>query len=187
MTPLRRDQILDYVTYEEQRPGLRPFFMEQRNARRVPLGAVLTLSFENTETVRYQVQEMIRSERMVREADIQHEIDTYNDLLGGPGELGAVLMIEIEDPAERDRCLSRWLDLPQHVYVRLEDGTRIAARYDPRQVGDTRLSSVQFLKFQTDGRVPVAVGCDHPDLRVEAQLTDAQQAALRADLGTDAV
>jgi hypothetical protein len=185
MTPLRRDRILDYVTYEEQRPSLRPFFMEQRNARRVPIGSTLTLSFENTETVRYQVQEMIRSEHMVREADIQHEIDTYNELLGGPGELGAVLMIEIEDPVERDRCLSRWLDLPQHVYVRLEDGTRIAARYDPRQVGDTRLSSVQFLKFQTGGRVPVAAGCDHPELRVEVPLTDAQQAALRADLGVD--
>jgi hypothetical protein len=186
VTPLRRDQLLDYVTYEEQRPGLRPFFMEQRNARRVPLGLVLTLSFENTETVRYQVQEMIRAERMVREADIQHEIDTYNELLGGPGELGAVLLIEIEDPAERDRCLSRWLDLAQHVYVRLEDGTRIAARYDPRQVGDTRLSSVQFLKFQTGGRVPVAAGCDHPDIRVEAPLTDGQRAALRADSGGDA-
>ena len=185
MTPLRRDQLLDYVTYEEQRPGLRPFFMEQRNARRVPIGSTLTLSFENTETVRYQVQEMIRAERMVREADIQHEIDTYNELLGGPGELGAVLLIEIEDPAERDRCLSRWLDLPEHVYVRLADGTRIAARYDPRQVGDTRLSAVQFLKFQTGGRVPVAVGCDHPDIRVAASLTDAQQAPLRADLEGD--
>jgi len=183
MTPLRRDQILDYVTYEEQRPGLRPFFMEQRNARRVPLGSMLTLSFENTETVRYQVQEMIRAERMVREADIQHEIDTYNELLGGPGELGAVLLMEIEDPAERDRCLSRWLDLPEHVYVRLEDGRRIAARYDPRQVGDTRLSSVQFLKFQTGGRVPVAAGCDHPEIRVEAPLTDGQRSALGADLG----
>jgi hypothetical protein len=63
---------------------------------------------------------------------------------------------------------------------------RITARYDPRQVGDTRLSSVQFLKFQTGGRVPVAVGCDHPEIHVEAPLTDAQQAALRADLGGDA-
>ncbi len=181
MTPLRRDQILDYVTYEEQRASLRPFFIEQRNARRVALGSMLTLSFENTETVRYQVQEMIRAERMVREADIQHEIDTYNELLGGPGELGAVLFIEIEDPAGRDRCLSRWLGLPQHMYVRLEDGTRIAAGYDPRQIGDTRLSSVQYLQFQTGGRVPVAVGCDHPDIQVETPLTDAQRSALRAD------
>lgn len=182
MKPVRRDEILDYVTYDEQRARLRPYFVDQRNLRRVPLGAALTLCFENTDTVRYQIQEMLRAERLVREADIQHEIDTYNELLGGPGEIGAVLLIEIEDPAERDRCLSRWRDLPVYVYLRLEDGTRIGARYDSRQISDARLSAVQFLKFPTGGHVPIAAGCDHPEISVETPLTDAQRSALRDDL-----
>jgi hypothetical protein len=120
----------------------------------------------------------------VREADILHELATYNELLGGPGELGATLLIELDDPALRDAKLAAWLDLPRHLYVKLEDGSRVPARFDPRQMGDTRLSSVQYLKFATGGRVPAAVGCDHPDpeLRHETPLLPEQRAAFARDL-----
>ncbi len=182
MRPVRRDEILDYVTYEERRAELQAQVLPAKRARRVHVADVLTFLFENTETVRYQIQEMMRVERIVREQDVQHEIDTYNELLGGPGELGCTLLIELPDAAEREVKLTRWLDLPEHVYLLLEDGERVRASYDPRQVGDTRLSSVQYLKFATGGRAPVAVGCDLADLTAETALSDEQRAALRADL-----
>ncbi len=143
---------------------------------------MLTFLFENTATIRYQVQEMLRAERITREGEIAHELETYNGLLGGPGELGVSLLIEVADPAERDRKLREWIDLPPHLYVKLEDGTQVWARFDPRQVGTDRLSSVQYLKFDVGGRVPVAVGSALPALAAETRLDAEQRAALAADL-----
>ncbi|HVO13536.1 MAG TPA: DUF3501 family protein [Vicinamibacteria bacterium] len=181
---VERSEILDYATYEEQRPAIRGSAMRAKDARRVHLGRFLTFLFENHETIRYQIQEMTRAERMVKEADIRHEIKTYNELLGTGGDLGCTLLIEVGDPAERTTRLGEWTALPAHLYLALEDGTRVRPSYDPRQVGDTRLSAVQYLKFPIRGRVPVAVGCDHPDpaLRGETPLTAEQREALRQDL-----
>ena len=98
--------------------------MKAKGERRVHVGRYLTFLFENRDTIRYQVQEMMRAERMVREADIPHEIETYNELLGAGGDLGCTLLIEIDDPAERAEKLGRWLGLPQRLYAKLEDGTK---------------------------------------------------------------
>jgi hypothetical protein len=182
MRPVEREEIIDYETYGGERNVFRDEVMKQKDDRRVHLGNYLTFLFENHDTVRYQIQEMIRVEQMVKEADILHEIETYNELIGGPGELGCTLLIEIDDPDERDRLLTRWIDLPEHLYVTLQNGEKIYAHFDPRQVGDSRLSSVQYLKFDTKGEVPVAVGTDHPGLTAEAGLSDAQRHALAHDL-----
>lgn len=183
--PVRREEILDYQTYEEQREAIRASAMEARRLRRIPVGEYLTFHFENHETVRYQILEMVRVERMVKEADIRREIETYNELLGGAGALGCTLMVEIPDKQERDRLLPRWLSLPEHVWVELEDGRRIApAAIDERQRTEGRLSAVQFLEFDTRGEVPVAVGVDFPAEKLVARtaLTPEQRAALAADL-----
>jgi hypothetical protein len=127
---------------------------------------------------------MTRAERMVKEADIVHEIETYNELLGGPGELGCTLLVELDDPAARAEKLTKWLALPRHLYAKRSDGQKAYARYDERQVGETRVSSVQYLKFDVGPTAPVAIGCDHPDpeLKHETTLTGAQRAALQRDL-----
>jgi hypothetical protein len=182
MKPVERSSVLDYVTYNEKRNEIRARVLEIKKTRRVHVGPVLTFLFETTETLRYQVQEMMRVEQIVKEADIQHEIDTYNEVLGGPGDLGCTLLIEIDDPGERAVKLSAWVDLPRHLYVRVEGGEKVYAKFDPRQVGDTRLSSVQYLQFETKGRKPVAVGSDLPALLVEAELDAAQRAALAEDV-----
>lgn len=185
MKAIERGEILDYVSYEERRDAERAAAMRAKDARRIHLGRYLTFLFENRETVRYQIQEMTRAERMVKEADIQHEIETYNELLGLHGDLGCTLLIEIDDPAERAVRLARWLALPRQLYVRLEGGEKVCPTFDERQVGDTRLSAVQYLKFALGGRVPVAVGCDldDPEVGGEAALSEAQRAALASDLG----
>jgi hypothetical protein len=185
MRHVRREELLDYVTYDEKRGAVRNQMMTVKSQRRVHVGEHLTFLFENTDTIRYQIQEMMRAERMVREADIEHELETYNGLLGSSGELGATLLIEIDDPEERAVKLRAWLELPQHLYARLPDGRRVRPTFDPSQVGEDRLSSVQYLKFEVGPKAPVAFGCDHPQLAVETQLTAEQRAALQADLTTD--
>ena len=132
MRPVRRDELVDHVTYRDTRDAFREQVMAAKAVRRVHVGEHLTLLFENPLTVRYQVQEMMRAEQIVRERDIQHELDTYNGLLGGPGELGATLLIEVEDAADRAAKLREWWGLPDHLYLRLEDGTRVPAHRSHR-------------------------------------------------------
>jgi uncharacterized protein DUF3501 len=182
--PVERNEVVDYVTYEETRQAFRSRVLAEKEVRRIHIGDYLTLLFENHQTVRYQIQEMIRTERTVKEADIQHEMDTYNELLGGEGELGCTLLIEIDDPSVRSKKLKEWWHLPECVYLLLEDGTRVAARFDERQRGLEQVSSVQYLKFNTEGRVPVAAGVDLPELKAETLLTDKQRQALIEDLSS---
>jgi hypothetical protein len=182
--PVERSEIVDYQTYEELRPEIREKVMKEKEVRRIHVGSHLTFLFETHATMRYQIQEMMRAEQLVKEAEIQHEIETYNEVLGGPGELGCSLLIELETPEERAEKLAKWLDLPKRLYAKLPDGTKVRPTYDERQVGSERVSSVQYLKFKVGDRAPVAIGCDHPDpeLHHETALDDAQKAALRSDL-----
>ena len=185
MRTVSRDELLDYQTYVDTRDAIREAVMAVKAVRRVHVGDVLTFLFENADTVRYQVQEMMRVEQIVRESQIQHELQTYNELLGGPGELGCALLIEIREETGRPELLRAWLPLPQHLYAELEDGTRVPALYDERQVGEDRLSAVQYLRFDTKGRVPVALGSSLPQLTCRAELTAEQRAALTEDLASD--
>src|SRR6185295_14393372 len=90
----------------------------------------------------YQIQEMLRVEHIDREPDIQHELATYNALLGGPGQLGCCLLIEIEDPVVRDRRLREWRALPAYVYMRCEGGATVRPTVDPDQITERRISAV---------------------------------------------
>jgi len=181
---VQRDDIVDPEAYERERPALRQRVMGIKSRRRIHLGEHLTFLFENFDTTRYQIQEMLRVEGRFSEEDIAHELRTYNELLGEAGELGCTLLIEIEAEAERDVKLREWLQLPAHLYAELEGGVRVPASFDPRQVGDERLSSVQYLRFPCQGRAPVALGCDLPGLELRAELTPVQRKALADDLAT---
>ena len=184
--PVERSEIVDYQTYEELRPEIREKVMKEKEPRRIHVGPHLTFLFETHATMRYQIQEMMRAEQIVKEAEILHEIETYNEVLGGPGELGCTLLVELDDPEARAEKLTAWLELPKHLYAKLEDGTKVRPTYDERQVGDERVSSVQYLKFAVGEKAPVAVGCDLPDaeLEHETELTEAQRAALQDDLAS---
>lgn len=184
MKKVQRSELLDLQTYDRERERIRPAAMAAKAIRRIHVGPHLTFLFENQETVRYQVQEMIRAERLFRESEIAHELDTYNELLGGPGELGCSLLIEITDPQDRDQKLRRWKNLLEHLYARLPDGRRVGCTFDPRQVGEDRLSSVQYLRFDVKGVAPASIGCDHPEAAAETVIDPAQRQALAADLAS---
>jgi hypothetical protein len=186
MRHVKREELLDWQTYKEGRDRTRPIAMKAKEARRVHVGAHLTFLFENADTARYQIQEMMLAERIVKEADIKHELETYNELLGAPGELGASLLIEIENPTERDAKLRAWTELPKALYAELDDGTKVRPTFDGRQISEEgRLSSVHYLKFDVQGRVPVAIGCEIKGNEARTVLSAEQRSALGVDLASD--
>ncbi|MFT4990305.1 MAG: hypothetical protein ACI88C_000660 [Acidimicrobiales bacterium] len=179
---VERSDIVDLATYEDSRSTTRPSALAAKKARRLHLHENLTMLFENSDTLRYQIHEIMRAERMVCEADILHEIATYNAILGSPGDLGSVLLIGITDETQRRRFLTKWVGLQERLYVVLNDGSRVFARFDPAQVGKDRISAVHYLWFPVDGRVPVAIGTDFEGLESELTLTPEHVAAFTEDL-----
>ena len=182
MKKVTREEIRTAAEYANVRDAFRRDIMRQKEQRRVHLGSHLTFLFENHDTVLYQIQEMIRAEGMTGDREIQHEMDTYNELLGERGELGCTLLIEIEDAAKRNELLTRWTNLPSTLYMVTQNGQRQPAEFDARQVSDGRISSVHYLKFRVGDRVPQKLGCSHPDIATETTLTTEQIAALCRDL-----
>ncbi|MCP3853324.1 MAG: DUF3501 family protein [Actinomycetia bacterium] len=179
---IERSDIVDYQTYEDHREATRDRILEVKKVRRIHLGEYLTFLFENRETLAYQVQEIMRAEKIARESAIVHEIEVYNSMLGEPGDLGCALLIEIAEAADRKPFLIRWLGLEKTLYLGLADGSKVYASYDQGQVGDDRLSAVQYLRFSVGDGTPVAIGTDFEELEAEVELTPDQKAALVADL-----
>jgi len=182
MKPIERSEVLDYVTYSEKRGELRASALQAKSERRIIVGEHFTFLFENRETVLYQVQEMMRVERIVKEEDIQHEIDTYNELIHPEGILGCTLLIGVEEESDRDEKLRSWRGLNDHIYATLPEGKRVKPTWDPRQVGESRLSSVQYLTFELGQEPPTAIGIYMPGIEAETELSDVQKLALRHDL-----
>src|ERR1700726_2525611 len=107
MKRISSEDMLGFEQWERVRKVLRPIFIHEKQRRRLGVGSHLSFLFENTATLWYQVAEMIRSERMTDAATIQHEIDTYNELIPDAGEISATLLIEFADAQERDAALRR--------------------------------------------------------------------------------
>ena len=184
MRKVTREEIPPLEQYAREREAVRRSALEAKELRRVHLGSYLTFLFENAETVRYQVLEMLRVEGRSSEADVRYELDTYNELLGGDGELGCTLLIEIDDPLQRDAALRKWIDLPRHIYAVTAAGERAYATFDERQIGRGRLSSVQYLRFAVGAEPPRAIGADLAGFGIEVQLEPRTRAALAQDLAS---
>ncbi len=185
MKPIERSELLDYVSYSEHRDEIRASALRAKSVRRILVGEHFTFLFENRETVRYQIQEMMRIERIVKEDDIQHELGTYNELIHPRGTVGCTLLVGIDDEAERAGKLRAWLGLNEHIYAKAPDGTLRKPTWDPRQVGDDRLSSVQYLSFGVGDEAPSAIGIGMPGIEAETELSGPQRDALHEDLNAD--
>jgi hypothetical protein len=189
---IRRESLLSLEAYAKQRSQFRAKVMEHKKRRTVHLGGNLTLQFEDELTVRYQVQEMLRIERIFEEEGIQHELDAYNPLVPDGSNWKATMMLEYPDPDERRRMLAVLKGIEGRVWVRvgaLEPVYAIADE-DLERENEQKTSSVHFLRFELDtamrerlrGGVPVRVGVDHPQYRAAVDLEPEVRAALASDL-----
>ena len=187
---ITRDEILDLGDYERRRDDIRASAMRARRERRILLGPNATISFENRETVRYQIQEMLRAERIAKPQEVDHEIDTYSDLLPTDAELSATLMFEFPDEAERAEKLAALRDCESHLRLAIEGAGEAPARFDRRQIGEERLSSVQFVRFALTPAQHEAVTrgaalrlvSDHPAYLHTAAIDAAAARAIASDL-----
>ena len=178
--------------YELARDAFRKRVLVVKDARRVRVGEHLTFLFENHDTVLYQIQEMLRVERITEPAAIAHEIRTYNDLIAGPDELVATLLVEYEDPGQRARMLRELVGLERHVQLVVSGTAAVPAQFDAAQLADEKISSVHYVRFALGreraqalaGGAAVEIVVDHARMSARATLTPPQLAALREDLGS---
>ena len=193
MRKLTVDDIVDMRAYERERDDLRRENIDLKRLRRVALGPIMTMVFENTVTMRWQVQEMARAERMLRDEQIAREVETYNQLIPDAGELSATLMIELTSERELREWLPRLVGIERHIAVVLPDGTGVVGA--PSEEDELRLTrdditaAVHFLKFRfssSDVEMfasgPVHIVVDHPDYDQDVLLTAEQHAQLLSDL-----
>jgi hypothetical protein len=192
--PITPPEILPLTTYDRVRSLLRPLCIAEKARRRLAVGPHLTLLFENRQTIWYQIQEILRTERIFEDAAINAEVENYNELLPRPGELSATLLVEYADPAERDVELPRLVGLERHMWLAL-DQQRIGARFDERQTSPDQISAVQFIAFPLGADAArfgdlaaagkVAVEVDHPHLAARALVQPPLAEALTDDLRLD--
>ena len=192
MKLLETSEILNLVEYEKVRDARRRRIVELKKARRIAVGRYLTFVFENRDTVWFQIQEMVRAERIVDDAKIAEEVEVYNALLPQPGELSATLMIEIEDAAQIKRVLDKLLGIDTRGYVKLTVGSRVIpgdfeAGHSDEERG--KLSAVHFVRFALPPEArasfatsEVALEVEHPNERARAVLSDETKRSLLDDL-----
>ena len=190
MKHVERSELLGLGPYEEVRDHFRRRVVAEKRARRVHLGSNMTLVFENHDTVLFQIQEMIRTERITKEPAIQHELETYNELIPGENELSATIFVEYVEPAERDEMLAKLAGLEGSFYASV-DGERFAWCNEARGTRDDRTTAVHYAKLPLspeaalairEGRAEVVLGVSHPAYQAEQPLGPETLAALRADL-----
>ena len=196
MPKLARDSLWSLEQYAVERPAFRKRVMAHKKPRRIALGPHATLLFEDFLTMQYQVQEMLRAERIFEPAAIEEEIDVYNALIPDGSNWKATFLIEYADVEERAAALARMPGVEHRVWLRIGDSPRTFAHanddLEPEREGqrDDKTSAVHFLRFELNERqvagvrsgAPVTIGIDHDELRCEATLEAESVAALAADL-----
>ncbi len=197
MRPLALAEIVGLAAYERLRPDYLERARAMKRPRRLGVGDRVTLLFENRETVRFQVQEMLRVERLAEPAAVQHELDVYNALVPDQHELSATLFIEITELEQIKAELDRLVGIDAHVALVLGEGDDervVRARFDPMQMEEERISAVQYIRFSlaeddvavlADVEQRARVRIDHPSYRHEAEIGPELRATLLADLRAD--
>ena len=192
MKQLTQADLLPMADYERQREQFRSQIIALKQRRRISVGPLVTLIFENRETLRFQTQEMIRVEHILESRKIQDELDVYNALMPESGELSATLLIEI---TEQDR-MKEWLD----VFMGLDHGEKIAIRAGTEQVfgefegghsHETKISAVHFVRFRptasmtasfADLHVPVTLTVHHHEYHADTSIPGSMREEWLKDL-----
>lgn len=194
MRRLTQEELLPRAAWEAVRADFREALIRHKQPRRVGVGDRVTVVFEDRETLRWQVQEMARVEGLQRPEQLQAELDVYNELVPGDGELSATLFIEITDAHEIRPELDRLIGIDEHVALLLGEGAgarRVPARFDAKQLDEERIAAVQYLRFAltpeerallADPAAPAVLAIDHPAYARSARLAPETRASLARDL-----
>jgi len=197
MEKVRLSEVLDLVAYEKVRDAMRARVIERKRNRRVAVGDNITMLFENRDTVLFQIQEMVRTERIVHDDKVQDEVDAYNALIPDAGELSATLFIEIPELArmaqdEVRRTVNRFQGLDKDGVWLVIGDERVPARFEGGHSKEEKMAAVHYLRFVLpesaraalrDPARPARLVIDHPNYRADATLAPAVRDELIADLG----
>jgi uncharacterized protein DUF3501 len=192
MKLLTQQDVLSQEEYERQREAFRSRIIALKQRRRISVGPLITLVFENHETLRFQVQEMIRVERIVEPAKVQDELDVYNALLPSQNELSATLLIEITDEARIKERLDAFMGLDRGQTVAIvAGGERAFGEFEGGHSHETKISAVHFVRFRptaamkaafADLRQPVTISVNHGSYHEEVSVPGSMREEWLADI-----
>lgn len=192
MPSITKDSLMTLEAYARARKDMKPQVIAHRRLRSVALGEHVTVQFEDERTIRYQIQEMLRIEKIFEEEGIQQEIDAYAPLVPDGTNWKATMLIEYPDVHERKRELARLIGIEDRMFVEVEGHARAYAIADEdlERENDEKTSSVHFLRFEFPAPARQAVlagatvklGCDHPNYPAHLSIPPETLAALAGDL-----
>ncbi|HUP85285.1 MAG TPA: DUF3501 family protein [Acidimicrobiales bacterium] len=193
---LRLDDIADLRAYEREREDFRSRVISMKKIRRIPVGRIITVMFENRETMRFQIQEMARAEKILSDDAIQHEVDTYNALIPAPGQLSATLFLELTTKMELVEWLPKLVGVERSVELVVGSGAdAVLVRCIPEEAHESQLTrpevtaSVHYLRFELTpddvarfATEPVELRVNHPHYEEGTPLSEETKASLLEDL-----
>ena len=192
MKPIVITDLMNIIEYEKVRNDYRSELMDYKKKRRISLGPNITITFENRKTMKFQIQEMMRAERMVHDNQIQEEIDVYNSLLPLVNGLSATLFIEVTDEAQIRPVLNQFIGLTEGKAIYFEIGEqKVFARFEKGREETGKISSVHYLQFDLDEKnitdflndgIAVAITIDYNDYQYSEILTKTMRSSLIGDL-----
>ena len=189
---ITRDNIMTLEAYSKYRKEHKPQIMAHRQLRSVHLGDHMNMQFESELTMRYQIQEMLRLEKIFEEVAIQDEINTYAPLVPNGSNWKATMLIEYPDVEERKIALGKLIGIEDKVYIEVEGFKRVYAISDEdlERETDVKTSAVHFCRFEFNEAAKKAIkygavvklGCDHPNYNMSVAIPLNQLESLREDL-----
>ena len=189
---IKRESLLSLETYARERNAFRAKVLAHKKHRTVHLGGHVTLQFEDELTIRYQVQEMLRIERIFEEEGIRGELEAYNPLVPDGSNWKATMLIEYPDADERRRMLAKLKGVERATWVQVEGCARVLAVADEdlERENEEKTSSVHFLRFELDAKMrerlhagaALSMGIDHAQYRASLTVSEEVRSALMADL-----
>jgi hypothetical protein len=192
MKPLTTQDVLSIEDYERARDAFRRRIIDLKQRRRISIGNLITLVFENRDTVLFQIQEMIRAERILRPERVSEEVDTYNEQIPGAGELSATLMIEITDPSQVKPALDRLQGIDRGQTVGLRVGPHLVyGIFEQGRSNEEKISAVHYVRFPVsaavkalmeDLAVPMQVVVTHPRYQAVEAVPEGLRRSLLEDL-----
>ena len=192
MTAITRDSLMTLEAYSRQRPQIKAELIPHRRLRSVALGEHITLQFEDEKTIRYQIQEMLRIEKIFEEEAILHEIEAYAPLVPDGTNWKATMLIEYPDPNERKRELARLIGVEDRLFVEVEGHARsyAIADEDLDRENDEKTAAVHFVRFEftpamreaVRAGAAVVLGCEHLNYPAHVTIAPETLASLAGDL-----